>query len=94
MSVGEQAAAVKLCGDARGDDVADQALLVGVKRLICDAHIERAACADTAPNEAQRVEKTAQVERLFGDLRVFACLQKKENMGFLVDFSGVCGGIL
>ena len=58
MSVGEQTAAVKLCGDARGDDVADQALLVGVERLICDAHIERAARA-IAEAEGMTLEELA-----------------------------------
>ena len=56
MSVGEQTAAVKLCGDARGDDVADQSLLIAVKCLVRDAHVEREACAHAAADEAQRVQ--------------------------------------
>ena len=49
----------------------------------CDAayaeKIERAARADAAANEAQRIQKTAQVERFFGNFCVFALfLQIKE----------------
>ncbi len=56
-----------------------EALLVGVKRLICDAHIERAARADAAADQTQRVEKTAQVERLFGNFCVFALFLQIEE---------------
>ena len=60
-------------------------MLVGVKRLVRDAHVKRAARAHAAADQTQRVEKTAQVERLFGDLRVFALfLQVEEQLAELL----------
>ena len=101
MSVGEQAAAVELCGDARSDHVADQALLVGVKRLICDAHIERAARAiaeaegitvrtEEVNNEYRRLSvqqdtPEADIRRVLTPETVAAALAAQKVQRFLLD---------